>query len=418
MPGFSGRFQYLDEQDSRLAGGPCQLDISEGNCTVLPAGGEPLRFDLGDAEAASAGEWDLRLWMFDRRSLLLTHFAKAFGEMRDALMAEWRQRTLRCLMLEDLEELKRFEGFAATPPEEPARAEIRVFKSNIAVIPQVGAPLQWRLADVDAIEFEPARYRVALTSGRSRLELSRLAKKTDECHAALAAAHARLRQRTVGALAGAFGFLSADQTRRLAALMPEGRSALVSSLAAIHPKLPEALAARAVDEPLRPYFEALRARSVEGSLMAGFKFVSGEDAAGEPEGGDDFAPVGLESEDQTVFWFFFPLAAAGGGYSGDAAWEASTGGGRATYVFRAGAANQEAVEGGIAAITRGLALVNFRREPIYLPDESLATQPRYRRYLIGCRRLPELRSLRAAYRGRALHTGLEAWQQQLDAALR
>jgi hypothetical protein len=34
--------------------------------------------------------------------------------------------------------------------------------------------------------------------------------------------------------------------------------------------------------------------------------------------------------------------------------------------------------------------VNFRREPVYLPDESLEQEPRFRRYAIGCRKLADL----------------------------
>ena len=91
-------------------------------------------------------------------------------------------------------------------------------------------------------------------------------------------------------------------------------------------------------------------------------------------------------------------------------WEATTGGGRATYFFRVA----EPVEPAIARLTRGLALVNFRREPVYLPDDSLERQQRFHRYAIGCRKLPDLRSLRAAFAGRAIHTTLEAWQAQVD----
>ena len=57
---------------------------------------------------------------------------------------------------------------------------------------------------------------------------------------------------------------------------------------------------------------------------------------------------------------------------------------------------------------------NFRREPIYLPDDSLTLQPRYHRHAIACRKIPELRRLRASFLGRAIHTSLAAWQKQVD----
>jgi len=179
---------------------------------------------------------------------------------------------------------------------------------------------------------------------------------------------------------------------RLQLLMPEGRSAPLAELNGIHAKLGESLIAHVVDEPLRPYFDALKSRS-SGEAFAGFKFTRPD---------EDEAGALVEDEEKTplFFWFFFPLS------NGIVAWEATTVTGRATYFFKGGSA---AVE----SLTRGLALVNFRREPVYLPDESLDAQPRYHRYAIGARKLPELRALRAAYAGRAIHSSVEVWAAQV-----
>jgi hypothetical protein len=110
-----------------------------------------------------------------------------------------------------------------------------------------------------------------------------------------------------------------------------------------------------------------------------------------------------EPDAPLFFWYFFPLA------RNIAAWEVTTGSGRATYFFHA----DSPVEAAVASLTRGLALVNFRREPIYLPETLLDQQPRFQRYAIGARKLPGLRALRAAYLGRAIHSSLETWQTQV-----
>jgi hypothetical protein len=389
MPAYSGKFQYTDEHGADLNQGPCQVSFDRETCVVTPTGSTALAFDLGDVDRTVPGEWDLQLSLYTGRTITLRQFGAAFSNMAGELLAAWRDRTVQCLLLEDLEEVGRYQGAANGAP-----GEIRIFKSNLAFLPQAGMPLQWRLAEVESILFDDAAYTIVLTRGADRLVLSKLAKKTDEVLGKLGAMHAALHEHSAAALHATFPFLSADQLVQLQIVMPEGRSASLAAMSKIHPKLADALITRAVGETLRPYFDALRARAATDSLMAGFKFIrpDEEEAAGEE---DEAQPL--------FFWFFFPLP------NNLVAWEATTGSGRATYFFRGTASD-------IPAITRGLALVNFRREPIYLPDDSLNEQPRFHRYAIGARKLPDLRALRSAYTGRAIHSTLEAWESQVNVA--
>jgi hypothetical protein len=406
MPAYSGKFQYLDAAGAVAAQGPCQLRFDHETAVLTPASGTPIAFDLGDVDRAVKHDWDFELALFTGRRIQLRQFGAAFTTMSEELLAAWRDRTVRCLLLEDLEEIARYSGTAALQgPAGPA--EIRLYKSNIAVLPLDGPAIQWRLAEVDAVSFDEATYTVTLESAGERLAIARLAKKTDEFRGNLEGAIGDLRTHEAEVLHSTFPFLDPDELQRLIQLMPEGRSVPLAALPQIHAKLPGALIAQAVDEHLRPYFDALRARSQGDLLMTGFKFIRPDE---EKYGEEGEPPEQPETEDQKdepplFFWFFFPLA------GGRVAWEATTGSGRATYFFDA----PPPVEQAIARITRGLALVNFRREPVYLSDESLEQQQRFRRYAIGCRKLPDLRALRAAFRGRAMHTSIESWTAQLEA---
>jgi hypothetical protein len=75
------------------------------------------------------------------------------------------------------------------------------------------------------------------------------------------------------------------------------------------------------------------------------------------------------------------------------------------------------MEGSVQRLTRALALISFRREPVYLPDRSLEEQPRFHKYAIAARKISEVRTLRAAYAGRAIHSSLEPWQSQAETIL-
>jgi hypothetical protein len=404
MPAYSGKFQYLDASGTVSSQGPCQFRFDQETAIVTPASGTPIAFDLGDVDRAVRHDWDFELTLFTGRRIQLKQFGAPFTTMSEELLAAWRDRTVRCLLLEDLEEVGRYNGTAALTGL-PVPAEIRLYKSNIAVLPLDGPAIQWRLADVDRVSFDETTYAVTLESAGERLAIAKLAKKTGEFRGNLDGALGELRTHAAEALHTTFPFLDPDQLQRLVETMPEGRSVPLSALRAIHAKLPDALVAQAVDEHLRPYFDALRSRSAADSLMTGFKFTRADEEKAEEDGQPPEADD-KKNEPALFLWFFFPLP------GGRVAWESTTGSGRATYFFDAPAPVDQA----IARLARGLALVNFRREPVYLSDELLEQQQRFRKYAIGCRKLPELRALRAAFRGRAIHTSLEAWTAQVDAA--
>ena len=88
-------------------------------------------------------------------------------------MQTYRDRLVQCLLLEDLEEIERFEGHVHLEASEgsfSSPAELRLYKSNLAILPQEAVGLQWRLADIDGIEFDDAAYRLIIRSGSSQLQ--------------------------------------------------------------------------------------------------------------------------------------------------------------------------------------------------------------------------------------------------------
>lgn len=421
MSAYSGKFHYTGAAGETISQGPCQLTFDKEKCSVTPSGALPISFDLGDIDTLNCGEWELQFNLFTGKSIALRQFGPAFGRMAQELSAAWRDRIVQCLLLEDLEEAGRFNGAVLLPGSAgPATAEIRIYKSNVAVLPSAGMPVQWRLADVDSIAFDPSSYTITVTRGRDRVVFSKLAKKTDEFAATLQGVFDALRLQSAEVLHNTFPFLDPDQLQQLMTVMPEGRSASLQAISAIHPKMAEAYLTRAVSRSLRPYFDALRSRAASGSIMTGYKFIRADMELDEPatEGEDVEPPAAEENtappvveEKPMFFWFFFPLGNV-------VAWEAATGSGRATYFFRLTReqAAPGALQESIGSLTRGLALLNFRREPVYLPDDSLQMQPRFHRYAIAARKLPDLRSLRAAFAGRAIHSTLEKWSAQVDAA--
>ena len=451
MSDFQGKFQYLAPDGTATQQGACRLHFDAQTLTLTPESGAALAFDLGDLDAVTAADYEIRLPLYTGRSIVLRQLGKSYDTLAHDLSDAYRNRTVQCMLLEDIGEIARFTGnFELTGSVSASgAAEIRLYKSNLAVLPAAAKSFQWRLADVDDVKLDAAAYEVTLQSGGDRLKITRLAKRTEEFASKLQEALSALATQTAQALHLMLPFLDPDQLQSTASLLREGRSAPLAKLAAIHKQIPAALAANAVDKDLKPYYDQLVARAAAGSGYAGFKMIRPEDrdtAAGasgdeqkdsdvDAEEKEDNSPDADASGPETLYWFFFPLASKPGSATpaNVVAWEASSRSGRATYFFRlsdlnkpdasqAASAGDPAqagalVDSAIRRLNRVLAMLNFRRRPIYLSDDELAMDPRFHRYAIAARRIAEVREVRASFLGRALHASPEAWQSQMESIL-
>jgi hypothetical protein len=457
MTDFSGKFQYLAAGGSVAQEGPCRAQYDAETFTLTPESGAPLACDLGDFDAITAADWEIRLPLYTGSTIVLRQFGKVYETLSHDLLEAYRQRTIQCLLLEDMEELTRFNGnFELTAGNAEPRsgaAELRLYKSNLAVLPIASQGFQWRLADIDSARFDADAYQAILQAGPDILKVSKLAKRTDEFVSRVKDAVSSLATASAQALHAAFPFLNPDQLQSAPTVLREGRSAPVAKLAAISQKFPSALAANAVDKDLKPYYDDLLSRTAKDSLYAGFKLIRPEDDAAAP--GDEAGAASADSSDpnadasatdgandgeaapdadnagpQTLYWFFFPLAAKAGSTepANIVAWEASSRAGRATYFFRLvdpaqtgqlrdPATAAAALETSLRRLNRVLGLVNFRRRPIYLSDDELERDPRFHRYAIAARRLPEVREVRASFLGRAIHSSFVAWREQVTTIL-
>src|SRR5512133_1390546 len=153
MPQYSGKYQYRGQS------GPCEVAFENESCVVTPASGAPIAFDLGDVDRVTPGDWEMSLTFYTEKTVVLRQFGPAFSRMQDELIAAWRDRTVQCLLLEDLEEIERFDAAA-----DGVKAQVRLYGTNLAALPIAANPAQVRLADVDSISWDEATYTVALST--------------------------------------------------------------------------------------------------------------------------------------------------------------------------------------------------------------------------------------------------------------
>lgn len=302
-------------------------------------------FDLADIDALTAADHGLRLRLYTGETLLFTHLGKVYDRAVDELRQAWLTRLVKALMLSDLPLVDVFTS---------REGEVRVFEGGLAVLPDDAAPFHVRMADIDRVTFDADAYEVRLETRRGRFAFGKLAKRTDVFKRAIEDTLAKLDKAAAAALTG---------------MKPwrEGR---------LTPWAPEHDAAIAPDQ--KPFADHLASLADRSKVRVAFKRVYSVDE---------------ESPTPVAFSFYYPI--------GDlVAQEVVSAAGSATYWFRTG---------DLEELNAGLSILNFRREPVYLPEDD----PRFERYRPAMRRIPELRAVRAAFVDRSIHRSLDDWKAQI-----
>ncbi len=405
---FSGQLSEAGSQ------GPVSFEIAADALKL----GEQL-IALTDIDDVHDDNYTMHLTIAGGRHLDLSMLGTAYGQVladlkkaRDAALE--KDLLLKGVSLEDSFPGKLFGG------GEPAEVELAVYQDLLVVRPQRGVMFGVPYSFIRGISWDEEQYQIAIDlDDGTQLRFGHLAKRSEEFRDELGRLLEALDERTARTLLKMMPAVGKSVADAIAPSMRDGRAVMRDALDRIDPSVWPALEGAVVATPeLRSSYETLAATSVPGWIAFGIKAI-----AAEPEdsaSGDEPPP---ETGRLADLWYFCPLARAGKPVN-LLAQEVVSDSGHATYLFRimepAGFGStseggmQEKVAHGIARLNRALLLLNFRREPIYLSEEEIATGP-YARYKVALRKLDYLRWVRSAYVGRVIHN--ESWADEISKAI-
>ncbi len=267
-------------------------------------------------------------------------------------------------------------GQYVSPTGETSSAVFRVCETALAVLPETHALVRVPFCLMADIKNEPYRLTITEKRGKSHV-LQKLGFATDDFLREFAKREKELLKLTKERLQ-----TIAPVSDALAKLMMEG---LV-------------VPARQIRDISAPFADALDAKLLEQipDEYGYLKSVSGALAVGIKRG-----LMGALTGESIIL-----LASVGNKVIMESLGEAAA----ATYVFDMGQTPWEAF---LPAFNESMLAVNFRREPIYMSDEALASEKHeaYRNAIVRC---PALGTLRKQYLGRVAHGGFDAWQRALN----
>lgn len=421
----------MADRQGQTSGGEAKASLDTASLTLAPPAGEPLTISLREILTLAAADYAVSLELAAGERLSLSRLGHAYEDFVRELSLARSEVLLRDMLMQEKllkrgvsARYQRFEGEKAAG-EGPC--QVRVYETGLVVLPFGGDPVRLPFGYVAGLA--DGDYRLTVTTEQGgRIVLSMLGRELDPVKKALTDAMSALALRSQAAVKELLPLADAVTARRLAALMKDGRAARRADVDAISPQLwpdlEKKLAAAGMGEEYR-HLDALARRD---RICIGYKkgLVKGDEYVwllapvyGDRAAGNaivmEVAQVG-EAADE-------PAADAAAGPAGGAP---TAGPGKATYLFRIlsrkeyPGASQEtldtATDAAIKLINDCMLAVNFRREPVYLPDDRLR-EPGYVKYLFSVARLPELRELRGRFVGRVFHYGPDQWKGDLRAAL-
>jgi hypothetical protein len=322
------------------------------------------------------------------------------------------------------------------------KCELRIFETSLVVIPVQGEIIRIHFGNVS--EIQPGEYNVdVVTDSGEKVVISRMGYESDPFRKVLSETLDNLSLKTQSILEEMLPDSDSHTIAMLSSLMREGKIAGRKDIEEISAQMWDDMEKMIAQTPLADEYDFLKFLGNKEKMGVGFK----RGLMG-----------GLNSD---YLWFLVPIFGGKPGEPGNAiAIEAGMiqspdvdpnindsaentneeneenekeaevlkQEGKATYFFRILGREtfsimketselDRQIDEFIVSFNRCMQEVNFRREPIYLPDKKLS-EPRYLKYRYAMKRLPELRKLRDLFIGRVIHRTPEQWKEDVTALLK
>lgn len=458
MTHFTLTFSFLDPDGKELNSGECQADLGEDSLSLQPESGNALFISLRDILEISAGDYKINLLLSANERLDLFNlgydyedFLRILNEQRNNLILKDMLVTEKLAMKSDVEADYIYADESSQKKLE-GKCTLRLYETSLVVMPEKAEIMRIPISDISG--FSKKDYTLVLsTELGERLVFSMMGADLDPFTKALSEADNKLRLKVQSLLKEILLEIDTATIRKVAEFMKEGRLAKRSDIEAVSPKLWTALENRLGTIGIKEEYDFLKSMSQQEKICIGIK----RGLIGELTG--------------DYFWFFVPIysidpkkpgnAVAMAAYSSkttsseqhsgeetsaeDTSSENTSseepsseqtpeedasveGGGKATYFFRIVSRNDypkfksleelhKEFDKLAKRMSRCMTDINFRREPIYLPDERL-DEPKYLKYKFALMRSPSLRILRSLFIGRVIHSSPERWKKDVTDLLK
>ena len=431
-------FLLANETGEELAGGEAEIKLDNENLMILPKFGEAMHISLMDIIEILPAEYRVNMIRSSREKLGVFDLGYKFEDFVSNLFQARNEMILRYLLMNESIKKSGVWGDLTLVDASGAeirfeKCEVRIYETSIALIPSLGEPIRVHYSNISQVDAKDYSIAIATESG-ARFTMSRMGREFDSTSRDLSEAMNALNIQSQSMLKDLAPAADPSVIRAVSRLMRDGKAARSSDLKSISSTMWGDLEKKMEQTPIWSEYQYLKSVARQEKIAMGIKRGLMGDLTG------------------NYLWFLIPIYGTNTGYGNAIALEAvrlpsadprqddsTTGvlaedtptnaGGNATYFFRIVgredyaeiAANMEELDAlvdSMIQIANQLMLdTNFRREPIFLPDEKLRTDPKYARYRYAAQKLSSLKQLRQLFIGRIIHSSFEQWKSDVSGLL-
>jgi hypothetical protein len=287
------------------------------------------------------------------------------------------------------------------------KCEPRLYETGMVLIPDKGKLK--RIAYSDVIDIKDDDFKLSLvTEAGEKIILKMMGRDFEPFVKSLSQIINELSAKVQASMKELLPSVNPSVLRRISSIMKEGKAAKREDIESISKELWNELENKIKQSDIKEEYDFLKSMAKVEKVSIGLKRGLLGDLTGE------------------YIWFLIPVYGEKNKNYGNAiAMEAISGdeGGRATYFFRIMSRKEYSdlkdeqqinikMDDFIKQINRCMLAINFRREPIYLPEQKLM-EPQYERYRFAIAKIPELQNLRELFIGRVIHSSFEQWQKDV-----
>jgi len=414
----SAGYSLSNEKGQITANGDdTQVRLEKESVSILPKFGEPIFFSLRDILEIFTNDYKIYLTLTSNEKLTIFNLGYKYEDFLRILSHLRNEILLKDMLMNETVKKSGIESefiyFDNNGNEKQrGKCESRLYETAFVVIPEKGEPIRITYSDISEIKDENFTISITTESG-DKFVFSKLGKEFNSFTNTLSDSMNELSFKVQSSLKELLPEVDPLVIRKAARFMKEGKAARRSDIESISPELWIELEKKLETVGIKEEYDFLKSMAQKEKMCIGLKRGLLGDLTGE------------------YIWFLIPIYSSNPNEPGNAvAMESISdeGGGKATYFFRIVSRKEypnyknieeihREVDNFIKRMNHCMLAINFRREPIYLPDEKLG-EPQYQKYKFAITKIPELSELRQLFIGRVIHRTPEQWKKDVIDLLR